>query len=245
MIYPEVYTFIEHHWSCVNEWFNKYLPAYDEFIKGKDIKNILDLGANTGSILQLMIRRLVQKTDEWPSLVVAVEPNPDNVKYLLSTINGLSDFKKDYLNDFNPSKQEKHPTIYKIAECACFYSDEDSMNMSAIDNNRGGFFLSAISGEKKDSSARDVGGNVKLLSMEEIFEGTGLEHVDLAKIDIEGAEWNVLENSTFIKEKVSNIVIEIHDRSHDEASIFFATHLPMFDIKFHVGEQYFMERIKK
>ena len=116
--------------------------------------------------------------------------------------------------------------------------------MSAVDQNRGGFFLSEVSGIK-DKKTRNVGGKIRVLSLEDITKAVGMEHVDLAKIDIEGAEWNVIENSTFLKEKVHNIVIEIHDKTEQEAREIFQSHLPMFDIKFVEGEQFFMQRKEK
>jgi len=41
------------------------------------------------------------------------------------------------------------------------------------------------------------------------FENENLNHIDLIKMDVEGAEYNIIENSTFLK-TVKYIIIEFH-----------------------------------
>jgi hypothetical protein len=51
---------------------------------------------------------------------------------------------------------------------------------------------------------------VKTYSLDDLLKEQGIEEVALLKLDIEGAEYEVLENFTHW-EKIKNIVLEYHD----------------------------------
>jgi len=233
---PGCYTFIEHHWACYFEWYNKYLDTLNLFVADKEIDSIIDLGANTGSITGFLLRVVFQSTKKWPTKIVAVEPNDENFDFLISTLAYLEAMTKIPPNEANISTG--------IVPAACFYSNNKTSSMSALDNNRGGYFVSDVSSLKEDEVTK-LGGEVTLTTIEDILEITQISEVDLLKMDIEGAEWNVIENSTALKSSVSNIIIEIHDKTIDEAKQFFATHLPMFEIFAIEQEQFFLQRVKQ
>lgn len=234
----DMYTFIEHHWGCYNEWYNKYIETgvLEKFIANKNIDSIVDLGANTGSIAGLLTRCVKQMNGTWPGVTLVVEPNPDNIPLLITT---MQEIRAAALNIHN------HDLSVKVSNTACLYSKNKTSSMSSMDDNRGGFFISEIKEikkEKEDIAPR--GGNVVLLSFEDILSSADISHVDLLKLDVEGAEWNIIEHSTSIKNDVDNIIIEIHDKSVEEAREFFSANLPMFEIIFIEHEQFFLERKK-
>jgi len=233
---------VEHHWSCYNEWYNKYLSILKDFIIDKEIQVIVDLGANTGSIAQLLCREIAWTCGKWPEKLVAIEPFLPNIPFLLQTLEGLRDFASSQVVHQHTDVAPRNMATL-ICPSACFYSDKKTTSMSAQDNNRGGFFVSDIKDIKSKETKDVVGSNIPILSLEEILERCNVTNVDLLKIDIEGSEWNVIKNSTAIKERVQNIVIEVHDKTIDEAKQFFALHLPMFEIFAMESEQFFLQRI--
>ena len=238
------YDFLEHHWGCYNEWYNKYRIDLKNFLLNKDIKTIVDLGANTGSVLGFLARSVNQYTGRWPTKIIGIEPNPDNFKFLIATMNGLKALADKIEAYHPPYKPKDHcgDMAAMAAPFACFYSDKDTMSMCAVDENRGGFFLSGVSDIKSDE-IKSVGGEVRLFTFEYLMSSFDVDHVDLLKLDVEGAEWNIIENSTMIKKNVSNIVVEIHDKTVGEAIAFFGAHLPMFDVFKINNEQFFLQKV--
>jgi FkbM family methyltransferase len=236
LLAPDCYTFVEHHWACYNEWYNKYLDTLNLFIANKEIDSIIDLGANTGSITGFLLRVIFQSTKKWPAKVVAVEPNDENFDYLISTLSHLRSIAK--------TPPDEVDINIGIMPAACFYSSSKTSSMSFLDDNRGGYFVSDV-GSLKEGEVTKLGRDVALMTIEDILETAQISEVDLLKMDIEGAEWNVIENSTALKNNVSNIIIEIHDKTIGEARLFFATHLPMFEIFAIEHEQFFLQRVKQ
>ena len=241
LLHPWAYAFLEHHWACIHEWHNKYLPTLRDFLDGKEIKTIVDLGANTGAITQLLCRFSLEVCRKWPEKVLAVEPNPDNWIFLQPTLHALRDLAMD--ESFELIAPLQNITAH-IGGFACFYSDEKTTSLRSLDGNRGGLFVSEVS-NIKSKECTDYADNIPVFSFEKILEHSNIPEVDLLKIDIEGAEWNVIENSIAIKEKVQNIVMEIHDKSIEDAAEFFSIHLPMFKTAAVVDDQFFLERITR
>jgi FkbM family methyltransferase len=58
----------------------------------------------------------------------------------------------------------------------------------------------------------EAAGNVRTVSIPEVMEMFQLRHVDLLKVDIEGAEKEVFESSSGWINSVDTIAIELHDR---------------------------------
>jgi FkbM family methyltransferase len=52
---------------------------------------------------------------------------------------------------------------------------------------------------------------VPAITIEEVCSQNGLEKIDLLKLDIEGAEQQVLQNGTFLA-RTEHIIIELHGR---------------------------------
>jgi hypothetical protein len=53
---------------------------------------------------------------------------------------------------------------------------------------------------------------VKMKSLEDIIHELGHTHIDVLKMDIEGAEYDVIENILNSKISITQILIEFHDR---------------------------------
>jgi hypothetical protein len=62
------------------------------------------------------------------------------------------------------------------------------------------------------------------LTLDELFMSQELAHVDLLKIDIEGAEWDVLRRSECL-DAVSRVVGEMHEMAGQESTDSFSPEL--------------------
>ncbi len=56
------------------------------------------------------------------------------------------------------------------------------------------------------------GFDIETMSIDKLFEDYGIEHVDLMKMDIEGAEYEILESEGFagVADKIDRIIMEVH-----------------------------------
>jgi FkbM family methyltransferase len=50
------------------------------------------------------------------------------------------------------------------------------------------------------------------VTLEEIMEGLGVDHIDLLKLDCEGSEIDILQN-TLSRERIRFVLGEYHDRA--------------------------------
>ena len=70
----------------------------------------------------------------------------------------------------------------------------------------------------------------EIITLEEITNSLDVHHADLIKINVMGAEWNIIENSSFIRDKSGFIILEYYDKTEEEAIEFLEIHLPNHDI---------------
>lgn len=145
------------------------------------VRGILDLGANVG----LASRWFLQA---WPSAqIVAVEPNPGNVKLLRRNLQVVG-------HDSTPHR--------------VFHAFVGGWSRDAVLQTRGEGFAN----EGKLSSDAPIGGQpmVPVLTPAQLLEATELQ-IDLVKIDVEGAEQELLEGDLSWLKTCSIIALEIHD----------------------------------
>lgn len=62
------------------------------------------------------------------------------------------------------------------------------------------------------STGRAIGQKVQAITVQELMKKHSLEYIDILKLDIEGAEKEVFENSVDWIDKVKVIIVELHDR---------------------------------
>lgn len=116
------------------------------------------------------------------------EPQSENFKYLESK------FKSD--------------SRIKCYNFGIYYTDLEFLNMLRCDNNVGGYTVI-----KHDQRFEETGDIMKVKKLEDFSEDFNL--VDFVKIDVEGSEENIIENSIFLK-NVKFIEIEWHGKYLDE-----------------------------
>ena len=124
---------------------------------------VVDVGANIGSFTLFAAKLGAKK-------VIAVEPEPHNLKLLRRNI-------KEH--------QSITPDCELIVDAVAIGRHEN--NMVFIDNNHGDSRVIENANMAADDSV-----NVRMITLEQLFEKHQLEYIDVLKIDIEGLEGEVL-----------------------------------------------------
>jgi FkbM family methyltransferase len=175
-----------------------------EYLKDKDIQTIVDLGANFGFFTDKCLQ-------EFPDLkrIDAVEPDDTNFEIL------------EY-NLGNNSKVHLH-------HCGVYYGQEEVAVTGIGDNSPGGYMVKIVDkehhGKYTDKLLTYEGKTFRVKPLEVLFK----EAPDLIKMDIEGSEYNVLENSELLQ-KCPYLILEFHNHSSDYVRDFIYNWLPNFDV---------------
>jgi FkbM family methyltransferase len=104
--------------------------------------------------------------------------------------------------------------------------------------NKWGFQTHACDGEGN----KPGGTIVESITIDKLMDDYGLMHIDILKIDIEGAEKEVYESSGAWIDKVGMIAAELHDRHKTGCSRSFYNATNGFDAEIHKGENVFVVR---
>ena len=171
---------------------HKLISAFDEiYLRGvydealTNVKGgdvVVDLGANAG---YFSLAALMKNRD---ITLIAVEPLPANHNSFRENMrmNGIDNFQL----------VEKAVLTNESGYLELYFEEDDQVSVSA----------SMVVKPRSNTSLK-----VPVLSFDQLMEEQGLSHVDLLKIDCEGAEYNILFNTkpdTF--SLVKKIVIETH-----------------------------------
>ena len=120
--------------------------------------------------------------------ILAVEPHPDNVR-IMKTIKMEKNYSKVKIYPFAiGDKDNKRVKLYLGSHC-------------------GGHSLLSL--ENKDQFIE-----TKMVTLKTLLEN--YEKVDLIKVDVESAEWLVLEGARNILNKIKSWIIELHDLKRRE-----------------------------
>jgi len=183
----------EHVSETDNEWSSiNYFKNVVDFLKTKNIKNVLDVGGCTGQVSVVLIHSIptIEK-------VTILEPVLENYEFICERAKEADTAKIEVINK------------------ALFYGEE-YIQLGQCDNNVGGWSF------KHQNNKTD---KVKTATLEEFSD------IDFAKIDIEGAESNVIPNSSYIHE-IPYLEIEFHDELYVSWSDFIKENLPSHVVKF-------------
>ena len=153
----------------------------------KQEKVIIDIGANIGFFT---LYALIKNPN---SKIIAIEANPKNFKVLEKNIlDNKLNYNVQIFNNVVTSNEGPQP----------FYLSSNS-GWSSIYNKRG-----AKNGEMI---------HVEPISLSGLFKKSNLEIVDLLKIDIEGAEYDILLNDDFLEDyQVKELFVEVDKIPRDK-----------------------------
>ena len=157
---------------------------YDSLNLPETAKTIIDLGANIGLSALFFIKKFPT------SRIVAVEP--DAVNFLIMEKN---------LEKFSKSISFLQAAIWPTdGEVSLVEEDDDHSSLGAW-------------GYRTEASNGNSGLSVKAVTIPTIMKQYNMDFVDILKVDIEGAEYELFEkNYEDWIDKVGLIIIETHDR---------------------------------
>jgi FkbM family methyltransferase len=150
----------------------------------KKYKNIVDVGANVGAFTEYLLQ------NEYTEKIIAVECDQ-------KALNDLNrNFKREYRVEIEPK------ALYHENTKINFYHSEENPVIS-----------STLSPEKLVNHMAGVKGNditeVDTITIKDLIDK--LETIDLLKIDIEGGEYNIIENlDSSLFQYINNFFIECH-----------------------------------
>ncbi len=147
--------------------------------------------------------------------IVTVEPDPANFELLTRNLNGI-------------------PTVKPIRAAVWTHDGE----IQLVDPGIGAWGLQVS--ENATSSAPSV--SVPAISLPSLLREFPSGHLDLLKIDIEGAEKEILENADSWIPAVNAIVIELHDRYKPGCGRTFYNATNHLQNETHVGENIWVWR---
>lgn len=157
---------------------------YDSLNLPETAKTIIDLGANIGLSALFFIKKFPT------SRIVAVEPDAVNFSIM-----------EKNLEKFSKSVSFLQAAIWPTdGEVSLVEEDDDHNSLGAW-------------GYRTEASNGNSGLSVKAVTIPTIMKQYGMDFVDILKVDIEGAEYELFEkNYEDWIDKVGLIIIETHDR---------------------------------
>lgn len=156
---------------------------YSDYFPFYKTSNIIDIGAHYG-YFALFARNNSNKS----SKIIAIEPGSNNFEHLKKNI---TDCKGDNIAIL------KYSIAGKSGSSKLYLGD--TLNNSLVENY-------SLLGEKREFEETEV------KTLEEIIIDNGLEKIDFIKIDCEGSEYSILENTPgYIYDRIITISLEFHD----------------------------------
>jgi len=205
----------------INEWTKEPFTKILEIIfSDKTVTNFIDIGANVGGVIKALHTLNYCKNLK---KIVCFEPDNDNYNYLTDICKNINTQNVDII-------------CYNIG---IYYGINEAQVCGTGDGNIGGYFIydDSISREHQVIPYKN-----KIFKLDNIEKYIDFE-MDVVKIDIEGSEINVLENSTIIKNS-KFIILEWHFNANrlDE---FILKNLPTFEILYDTGNTNYLLKNKK
>lgn len=203
------------------DWFIGPISSFvKEYLKDKKLNTCIDIGAATGMATGFILYFLN------PDKMICCEPDEDNFSYLTDKYGAMPNI-----------------TLYNKG---IFYGVRESAVLGTGDESPLGYMVAEINHEHIsvwDSTIAPYSGKVfKFLELEEVAESA-----DLIKIDVEGSEYNIIENSTLLQ-NIKWILLETHNHTKEYVDNYLATYLPNHKVVYyqsqgeiHMG--YFLEKI--
>lgn len=205
--------------DSLREWTTPKRVRIYEYFKINPISTFIDIGANTGGSINIISKNIPLKT------VIGFEPDIDNFNFLNSATANIAG------NRF----------LYNIG---IYYGLNESKVYGAGDNAAGGYMVDINSSYRPDRFLEYENKVFKLDTLENIIEKNHpqlIGNIDLIKIDVEGSEYNIIENSKLLKMS-KYLFIEFHVQDMDYIKQFISKHLNNYVIIFEDFREVMLKR---
>lgn len=180
-------------WYNYCEFFFKH--KYKE-LENKIFDTVIDIGANCGTFTRFAQKEFKAKK------IYSVEPNKKAFKHLYDS---FKNEKNVFLINKGIGKTEETKELYSC--------NENTTICSLLPEQIDKFFK--LFGNTYTTEVID------LIPFEKLINENNIEKIDLLKIDVEGFEYEIMENiSDNIYKKINNIILELHytDKFRDKVS---------------------------
>ena len=167
---------------------------------------IIDAGANIGLASIYFSNRFPN------SKIIAIEPETSNYEMLSKNI-------------------AEYPNISPL--CAALWNNNKEISLVDPGLGNSGFMTSDTRSNINENESTNI---VKAITIDHILADYCLNHVDILKVDVEGAEMEVFDNPTLWIEKVDSMVVELHERMKPGCSANFYRVISIFPYKWTKGE---------
>lgn len=146
-------------------------------------KTIIDAGANIGLAS-------VYFANKFPDTkIIAIEPEESNFEILRKNVAPYSNI---------------------ICVCGALWHQDSRINLVDPGLGKWGFMTQAQ--ENVEKNYGEIIHEVRGITVGTIMKEYGIEHIDILKIDIEGAELEVFSDSSSWIENVDALIVELHER---------------------------------
>jgi FkbM family methyltransferase len=185
---------------------------YDFEVK-KPLKTIVDAGANIG-LASLYF------SNKFPdSKIIAIEPEKSNFELLKKNI-------------------APYDNITPI--CGALWHENKRIKLVDPGTDKWGFMTQAQDNVKETFG--EVVHEVQGMTVDTIMREQGIEHIDILKIDIEGAEREVFRDPSSWISKVDALIVELHERMKSGCNRSFYNNTNGFDDEWFQGENVYLTR---
>lgn len=197
------------------------LPTYDQifvhqeydFRATEPLQTIVDAGANIGLTSIFLANRYPD------AKIVAIEPEASNFELL---------------------KKNVAPYANVVPVHAALWCRNEPVSVVDPGLDKWGFMT--VNGDAGGSSGAATCHDVEGLTVDRIMHLHGLARIDLLKVDIEGAEKEVFQDSSRWIDRVDALIVELHDRMKSGCSRSFYNGSNGFDEEWEHGENVFLAR---
>ena len=176
-------------------------------------RTIVDAGANVGLVSIYFANR-------WPDAkIIAIEPEKDNFAML---------------------KKNVAPYENIQAVNAALWNRDTHINI--VDTGLGSWSFMTEEDDTPEEPAGKVVHRIRSMTVAKIMDDFGLEKIDILKIDIEGAEKEVFEDTSTWIARVDAIIIELHEHMKPGCLRSFYNGSNGFDDEWKKGENVYLAR---
>ncbi len=176
-------------------------------------KTIVDAGANIG------IASIYFSNTFPSSRIIAIEPEKSNFEIL---------------------KRNVGPYENIIPVCGALWHENRMIHLVDPGLGKWGFMTHENDGDNKNYG--DLCHEISGITVDMIMKEYGIDHIDILKMDIEGAEREVFRNASAWIEKVDVLIVELHERMKSGCNRSFYNGTNGFDDEWIQGENVYLAR---
>lgn len=189
---------------CYNDFiFNPFWAGILNYLEDKHVKTVIDIGASSGISALWMLDRLKEVNKYY-----CFEPDEESFNMLLINLSVY----KDIIIPYN----------YGI-----YYGVKEAEVYGIGDNSPLGYTIQGAKDFDEHHSFIKYDNKIfKLMKLEDMMFATP---ADLIKIDVEGSEYNIIENSEYLKMS-KYLLIAFHNKFQSFIQEFIKENLPQYDI---------------